>query len=70
MYLVYFIEVIILFIIGMYGLAQAFVTNKVVKDKKGKEKSTKPVKVSGAFLALASWLLAGYIIYHFMGVQG
>ena len=41
MYLVYFIEVIILFIIGMYGLAQAFVTNKVVKDKKGKEKSTK-----------------------------
>ena len=70
MYFTYLIEVIVLFIIGMYGLAQAFVTNNTARDKKGKEKSTTPTKVSGAFLALASWLLAGYIIYHFMGVQG
>ncbi len=66
----YYIEVIVLLIIGMYGLAQALVSNKVARDKKGNEKSTAPTKVSGALLALASWLLAGYIIYHFLGVQG
>ncbi|SEQ18715.1 MULTISPECIES: hypothetical protein [Butyrivibrio] len=64
----YYIEVIVLLIIGMYGLAQAFVRNSVAKDSKGNAKSTKPIKVSGALLALVSWLLAGYIIYHYLGV--
>lgn len=66
----YYIEAIVLMIIGMYGLTQVVASGKVAKDKKGNEKSTTPTKVSGALLALASWLLAGYIIYHYLGVQG
>lgn len=62
----YYIEVIVLLIIGLYGMAQAFVNNKVARDSKGNEKSTRPFKISGALLAVVSWLLAGYIIYNYL----
>ena len=66
--MMYYVEVIVLLIIGLYGLAQAFVNNKVARDSKGNAKSTKPFKISGALLAVISWLLAGYIIYHYLAV--
>ncbi len=64
----YYIEVIVLLLIGFYGLAQAFMNNKVARNSKGQEKSTKYFKVSGALMAVISWLLAGYIIYHYLAV--
>lgn len=62
----YYIEVIVLLAIGFYGMSQAVSANKTAKDSKGQVTSTKPFKVSGALLAIVSWLMAGYIIYHFL----